>query len=114
LRAAPKRNNAPTEARPASSTLADLQKQVSALTRELAEAREQQSATPAVPRVISSSPGALGSVFQAILENATHICEAKFGNLFQREGDAIRVAATQQPRVKICGELATESGSQGF
>jgi hypothetical protein len=58
-----------------------------------------------VPRVISSSPGALGSVFQAILENATHICEAKFGNLFQREGDAIRVVATHQPRVQLTGFL---------
>src|ERR1700730_1724868 len=33
----PKRNKLPTAARPASSTLADLQQQVSALTRELAE-----------------------------------------------------------------------------
>jgi outer membrane lipoprotein SlyB len=55
-RRGPKRNNAPTAARPASSTLADLQQQVSALTRELAEAREQQTATSGVLRVISSSP----------------------------------------------------------
>ena len=40
----PKRNNAPTAGPPASSTLADLQEQVSALTRELAEARDQQTA----------------------------------------------------------------------
>jgi transcriptional regulator with GAF, ATPase, and Fis domain len=32
-------------------------------------------------------------VFQAILENATKICEAKFGNLLLYEGDAFRVAA---------------------
>jgi hypothetical protein len=46
----PKRNNTPMAARSASSTLADLQQQVSALTRELAEAREQHAATSEVLR----------------------------------------------------------------
>src|ERR1700726_2469867 len=98
----PKCSNAPTAVRPASSTLADLQKQVSALTRELAEVREQharllnepresleqQTATSEVLRVISASPGDLESVFQAMLENATRICEAKFGSLFRFDGEA--------------------------
>jgi two-component system NtrC family sensor kinase len=89
----PKRNNAPTAAPPASSTLADLQEQVSALTRELAEAREQQTATSEVLKVISASPGELEPVFQAMLANAVRICEAKFGTLYLREGDAFRAAA---------------------
>jgi signal transduction histidine kinase len=89
----PKRNNAPTAAPPASSTLADLQEQVSALTRELAEAREQQTATSEVLKVISASPGELQPVFQAMLTNAVRICEAKFGTLYLREGDAFRAAA---------------------
>jgi two-component system, NtrC family, sensor kinase len=89
----PTRNDGPTAARPASSTLADLQEQVSALTRELAEAREQQTATSEVLRVISSSPGELKPVFDAMLENAVRICEAKFGVLFRYHGGAFQGAA---------------------
>jgi GAF domain-containing protein len=62
-------------------------------TRELSESLEQQTATSEVLRVISSSPGELEPVFQAMLENAVHICEAKFGNLFLIEGDNCRWTA---------------------
>ena len=89
----PKRNNAPTEARAAGSTLADLQEQVSALTRELMEAREQQTATSEVLRVISGSPGELQPVFGALLNNAIRLCGAKFGMLYLCEGDALRIMA---------------------
>ena len=89
----PKRNDAPTAAHPVSSTLADLQEQVSALTRELAAAREQQTATAEVLKVISSLPGELDVVFQAMLENAIKICEANFGNLFTYSDNSFRVVA---------------------
>ena len=62
-------------------------------TRELAEAREQQAATAEVLHVISSSQGELEPVFQSMLENATRICDAKFGTLFRFDGQRFHLAA---------------------
>jgi GAF domain-containing protein len=62
-------------------------------TDDLSEALEQQTATSEVLQVISSSPGELEPVFKTILANATHICEANFGNLLLYDGREFRVAA---------------------
>jgi two-component system, NtrC family, sensor kinase len=67
------------------------------LKTKLAEALEQQTATSEVLRVISSSPRALEPVFEAMLANAVRLCEAKFGNLFLREGNAFRAVAVHSP-----------------
>jgi GAF domain-containing protein len=63
------------------------------LKKKLAEALEQQTATSEVLGVISSSPGELEPVFQAMLANAARICEAKFGAMYLNEGSAFRTVA---------------------
>jgi two-component system, NtrC family, sensor kinase len=60
---------------------------------ELKEALERQTATSEVLQVISSSRGELQPVFEAMLGNATRLCEARYGGMFLCEGDAFRTAA---------------------
>ena len=63
------------------------------LLSELRESLQQQTATADVLKVISSSAGELQPVFEAVLENATRLCAAKFGTLYLCEGDAFRTTA---------------------
>ena len=83
-----KRRNAPKILQRGISLATGEETNVGQLTRELAEAREREAATSEVLKVISSSPGELEPVFNAMLENATRICEAKFGTLYRYDGGA--------------------------
>jgi GAF domain-containing protein len=79
--------------------------EVQARTRELSESLEQQTATSEVLRVISSSPGDLEPVFEAMLANAVRICEAKYGTLYLHEGTTFRLAATNGLPLAVAEEL---------
>jgi GAF domain-containing protein len=74
------------------------------LLNELRESLEQQTATADVLRVISSSPGDLGPVFQAMLENAARICGATFGALFLADGDGFRHVAAHNAPLELIEE----------
>ena len=83
--------------------------EVARLTRErdealaqLSEALKQQTAAAEVLRLISGSPGELAAVFDAMLVNATRLCEAKFGILLLWEGDAFPHRGTAQRADGLC------------
>jgi two-component system, NtrC family, sensor kinase len=73
--------------------IADLRHQLAERTAERDEALVRETATAEVLQVINSSPGDFAPVFQAVLERATNLCEAKFGVLWAYEGDEMRAAA---------------------
>ena len=62
-------------------------------TRELSKSLEQQTATSHVLQVISASSGELEPVFQAMLDNATRLCDAKFGHFYRWDGTAFHLVA---------------------
>jgi GAF domain-containing protein len=100
---------AKARAGPKDASTAALAKKLATKARELDETLEREAAASEVLRVISSSPGDLKPVFQAVLENATRLCAAKFGTLFLYEGgDAFRAVAMHNAPSALFDALTRE------
>ena len=99
--AASKRPSGTGTARHRGSSAAGLEARAARLASELSESLEQQTATSEVLRVISSSQGELEPVFQATLEKAVRICEAKFGNVYRWDGDALSLVASHNTPLSL-------------
>src|SRR4029079_4201810 len=92
---------------------ARLLKELRERTDDLSASLEQQTATSEVLKVISGSPGDLETVFTAMLENATRVCEARHGFLFRTEGDGFRVAATLGDRTAFIEQMKNRALKPG-
>jgi signal transduction histidine kinase len=90
----PKGSDAAMAASQSNLSVSELREQLKRQTRELEEARDERAAIAEVLRIISSSPGELGPVFERMLANAVRLCEAKFGILNLCEGEDFRMVAT--------------------
>src|SRR5215469_2438762 len=92
-RSTPKRRNAPKATRDRGVSVAGQETVVARLTHERDEALLRETANSEILRLISKSPGDLELVFRTILEDATRICDAKFGTLFRFDGKMFNFAA---------------------
>jgi GAF domain-containing protein len=97
--AKPTTRNPPKGTARSTSSSAGEKTEVGRLTRELNEALERQTATSEVLQAISRYPGDLQPVFQAMLKNAVRLCDAKFGNIYRWDGDALHLVATENAPV---------------
>src|SRR5215510_13059719 len=114
VRPAKTRRTPGPKARKASKlSTAEFQEQVAALRHDLKEAREQQTATTEVLKVIASSPGKLQPVFNSMLENATRICAANFGLMYLYDSDYWRPVAQLHVPPKFSEWLLAERRSWG-
>lgn len=72
----------------------ELERMLDARTRELTEAREQQSATAEILRTISHSPADALPVFETIVRSAVALCGSLFANVFRFDGELLHYVAS--------------------
>ena len=87
-----KRRNAPKVAHHRESFAAGRETEVARLTKELREAREQQTATAELLRIISSSPTDAQPVFDTIVRNFVSLCGSIFGTIFTFDSQLVHFA----------------------
>ena len=68
--------------------------EVQARTHDLTMALEQQTATSAILRVISTSPTEVQPVFETIVRNAVALCGSLFANVFRFDGERLHFVAS--------------------
>jgi transcriptional regulator with GAF, ATPase, and Fis domain len=103
-RKALKSRNAARAARRRKPSAVNAYEKIALLEHRLNETLEQQAATSEVLQIISRSPGDLEPVFQAMLANATRLCEAKFGTMLRAEEGGYRVVAMHGPPLAYAEE----------
>src|SRR5258708_18358392 len=92
--ATPRRRNGPAAARRRGAASARHTAEIAQLSRELDDALQQQAATAEVLQIISGSSGDLQPAFDKMLARAARICDAKYGNVFRRDGDTLHLVAS--------------------
>jgi C4-dicarboxylate-specific signal transduction histidine kinase len=76
----------------------------SELQQELTEVARHQAAISDVLRVIASSPHELQPIFDTIIQSATRLCRANFGNLRLPEAEGFRIVAQVSYRSSKAGD----------
>jgi hypothetical protein len=84
----------------------ELEQQLEACRRELAEAREQQTATSEVLNVISRSPTQLQPVLDSIVATAANLCQADFAMIHTLEHGRFRLVAANKVEASYIKWLA--------
>src|SRR6516225_5141881 len=80
-------------ARHSSSSGAGQETEVARLRRELDDAREQQTATAEVLKIISTSPSELGPVLKVVVRSAARFCGADDVSIFELDGQHLLITA---------------------